>query len=94
MATSDGITGADSFSLVVGGHDHYNFGFTEKGVYYIELEWTGDHTTDGRVSGSGTFPFGVTVVPEPVETAALAALGLMGFALWRRRHASRAVNTR
>lgn len=85
MATSDGITSADSFQLAVGGHDHFNFGFTEPGIYYVGLEWNGNHVTDGPQSASGTFAFGVTVVPEPGETAALAALGLVGFALWRRR---------
>lgn len=93
MATSDGITGVDSFSLVVGGHDHYNFGFTAPGIYEVEFRWDGVHTTDGPVSATGTYAFGVTVVPEPGETAALVALGLAGFALWRRRIARQSGNS-
>ncbi len=89
MATSDGISGSDSFAMTVGGHDHYNYGFTAPGIYYVEFQWDGDHKTDGRFSATGTYAFGVTVVPEPGETAALAALGLAGFALWRRRNAPR-----
>ncbi|MBK9137902.1 MAG: choice-of-anchor M domain-containing protein [Verrucomicrobia bacterium] len=84
MATSDGITGADSFSLVVGGHDHYNYGFTQPGVYYLDFKWDGVHVTDGPVSAEGRHAFGVTVVPEPGETAAVAGAVLAGFALWRR----------
>lgn len=88
MATSDGITGADGFFQTVGGHDHYNFGFTTPGVYYLTFRWDGSHKNDGEVTASDTFAFGVTAVPEPAATAAGTALALAAFGLWRRRSKS------
>lgn len=89
FATSDGITGADSFSLIVGGHDHYNWGFTKPGDYELTLRWEGLHVTDGTISAEGAFGF--TVVPEPGAYAAVfGALALGGAWLQRRRKATAA----
>lgn len=73
--------GNNVFGIGVGGHDHYQFGFTLPGQYSITLNFTGNHLTDGPVSGSATFDF--NVVPEP-STYALIALGV-GLILFRFR---------
>lgn len=83
MTTADGISGVDAVSLVPGGHGHFNYGFTAPGVYELEFQWDADHKTDGPVSATATFAFGVTAVPEP-GPAALLALGGAAL-LWRRR---------
>lgn len=83
MNSADGIAAGDSLTLVPGSHGHYNLTFTAPGNYTIGLEAAGTHVTDGAVS-SGTVNYSFTVVPEPEEYAALAAAGLVGFALWRR----------
>lgn len=83
MNSADGISGGDSLSLVPGSHGHYNLTFTAPGDYTIGLEASGTHVLDGAVN-SGTVNYSFTVVPEPEEYAALAAVGLVGFALWRR----------
>jgi surface-anchored protein len=83
MNSADGIAAGDSLSLVPGSHGHYNLTFTAPGDYTIGLEAAGTHVTDGAVS-SGRVNYSFTVVPEPEEYAALAAAGLVGFALWRR----------
>ncbi|MCH7226617.1 choice-of-anchor M domain-containing protein [Haloferula sp. A504] len=72
-------TATDSFTLIAGTHTHYNWGFTELGVYEIEFGISGNHVTDGAQSGSAVYTF---AVPEP-STALLGVLG--GLLLLRRR---------
>lgn len=85
MATSDGVGAGDAFALTVGGHDHFNYGFTQPGEYAVTLKWDGVHQTDGPVTASATYGFTVQQVPEP-GTATLLVLGALGWlALGRRR---------
>ena len=78
MSTAD--PGADEVSQAANVHDHYNIGFTEAGVWTIELEVEGMHAVDGLSTGTATYTF--NVVPEP-STALLGGLGLL--AMFRRR---------
>lgn len=75
-ASFNGLPG--SFSLPAGGHAHANFGFTAPGLYQVEFTVTGEHETDGRITGTGVFTFQVAAVPEPggLTLAAIAACGL------------------
>ncbi|MEM7146959.1 MAG: choice-of-anchor M domain-containing protein [Verrucomicrobiota bacterium] len=84
MASSDGISAADVVSQAAGTHEHYNWVFSEKGTYDVTFEFSGLHITDGVQSQSATYTF--TVVPEP-SRAMLAAAGLCGMILQRRRRA-------
>ena len=70
----------DSFTLAAGSHTHYHWGFTEKGIYELGFEISGNHVDDGLQSASGLYTF--QVVPEPT-TAMLGAFGAL--ALLRRR---------
>jgi len=56
----------------VGGHAHFNWGFSEAGDWDVELTVAGEHITDGPLSSTRNFTF--TVVPEP-SSALLAVLG-------------------
>lgn len=67
----DSLDPAKSLQLAAGSHSHFNWGFTEPGLYGLTFEISGTHVTDGVVSGEGTFLF---AVPEP-STALLGALG-------------------
>lgn len=84
MATADGVDAGDRISMTVGGHDHFNYGFTQPGVYEITLQWDGVHQTDGPVTTSATYGFAVQAVPEP-GTTTLLVLGAMGCLVARRR---------
>jgi surface-anchored protein/uncharacterized protein (TIGR03382 family) len=80
MATGDGITMGDAISLSPGGHAHFNYAFTQPGLYELTFLFSGVHAVDGPVSASATYTFGVTV-PEPGS----AALGLLAAAALLRR---------
>jgi hypothetical protein len=44
---------------------------------------------DDGTTFTGNFSFTLAAVPEPAEVAAVSALGLAVFALWRRRQSMR-----
>lgn len=83
FATSDGIDGADSWLLNVGGHDHANFAFTEPGIYALTFTVDGVHVLDGAKTATATYYFSVAPVPEPAS--ALLTLPLLGLLARRRR---------
>ncbi len=79
MSTAD--PGPDLFVMQAGTHSHHNYGFSEPGIWEIELTVSGMHVTDGFKSDTQVFTF--QVVPEP-SSALLTALGA-AVALRRRR---------
>jgi surface-anchored protein len=76
LDTANNIT---SFTLTAGSHTHYNWGFTNEGVFDLEFGISGTHVDDGFQSGSATYTI---AIPEP-SAALLGALGALG--LLRRR---------
>lgn len=76
------LTGPGSVTTATGGHDHFNFGFTEPGEWEITLTASGTHVTDGFKSDTETFRF--QIVPEPAS-ATLAAFGAIAILIRRRR---------
>jgi len=74
--------GPNVFGIGVGGHDHYQFGFTTPGYYEMTLQWSGDHVVEEDVTASGTFGF--QVVPEPT-TLGLIVPSVLGLLSTRRR---------
>jgi surface-anchored protein/MYXO-CTERM domain-containing protein len=87
FATSNGVDGSDSFQLTPGGHEHYNWSFTQPGVYELSFRVSGTHGIDGFGSDTQTFSF--EVAPEPSK-ALFAGVGL-GAILFRRRRSSNKV---
>ncbi len=83
-ASSNGITGADTFALAPGVHSHFNVAFSTPGLYEVEVTISGTHVDDGFQTATHTFGF--NVVPEP-STALMLALGAGLIALRRRRRA-------
>jgi surface-anchored protein len=70
MSSFDGgISPMDAFSIGAGGHLHFNYAFTEPGVWEVTFRVSGTHSMDGFVEGLGTYHF--SVVPEPVSAVLL-----------------------
>lgn len=87
MQTNDGVDEMDDVvNLSIGGHDHYNYGFTAEGVYTLGISAEAELAAGGSVIDFGELTFVVgsaTAVPEPTSMAALAVIG--GVAAVRRR---------
>ncbi|KAA1261221.1 hypothetical protein LF1_37670 [Rubripirellula obstinata] len=69
------------------GHDHYQFGFTQEGVYDIQLTASGFQNGNLVESDPTTFRFVVgdlTAIPEP-SSLALISFGALGWYARRRR---------
>jgi surface-anchored protein len=82
FATSDGIGVSDSLSFVPGGHAHYNWTFTQWGLYELTFEVSGTHASDGFGSDTATYSF--YVVPEPSRSMLLMGY-LVGLTFRRSR---------
>ena len=63
MASSDGISAADSLTVEAGHHEHFNLGFSKPGTYQIQLAVSGTHNTAGAVSTTNTITFDVAATP-------------------------------
>jgi len=75
--------GTNSLSQGAGLHDHFNLGFTEAGMWTVELTAAGTHNTLGALSDTQTFQF--NVVPEPSSYSALLGLISLGLVCARRK---------
>jgi surface-anchored protein len=74
--------GAVGFNLSAGSHTHFNWGFTDVGLYDLAWEISGTHVTDNYQSGSGTYLYSV---PEPSSAVITLSGSLAAFRRQRRR---------
>lgn len=82
VSTADGLTDADRLFMREGGHVHFNWAFTEIGLYQVDVVASARLNGNVVTSDVTTYHFGVEAVPEP---ATLAALALGSAVLLRRR---------
>lgn len=82
VSTVDGLGASDRLFMREGGHVHFNWGFTEIGLYQVDIVASARIGGNVVTSDVQTYNFGVEAVPEP---ATLAALGLGAALLIRRR---------
>ncbi len=91
MDTADGSFANDSFVFPAGTHGHYNFAFTQPGLYTLTIGVSGQRTAaygGGTVLAQSDFHF--EVVPEPSGFVLLgAALLATALPAWRRRFGNR-----
>jgi len=85
IQTFDGISASDVVNLDAGDHLHFNFAFTQPGIYEATFLIEGVHAVDGAKSASATYTFEVAAIPEPSSYAALAGLASLGLVALRRR---------
>jgi surface-anchored protein len=79
---------ANSLSLNAGDHAHFQWAFTQQGLYDLNFTWSGIHKDDGFKTATNTFS--VQAVPEPSTIAMLTmAGGVAAAGVMRRRRASR-----
>lgn len=79
MSTFDGgITADDRLYQLEGSHSHYNWGFTQPGLYEVDFRATaylGPGQTNPVTSDVSTYHFGIEAVPEPATWLLLAVGG-------------------
>jgi surface-anchored protein len=85
-----GTVAGNSFTMAVGGHQHFQWAFTELGQYDLSFTWTGTHVTDGLISTEATFS--VQAVPEPSTIAMLGIAGGVGMMAVVRRQRQRSAS--
>lgn len=92
MATANGIDANDKLVMPVGAHDHYNFVFTEPGLYRLSFNVTATHKTLGLLTASGSLASGVTTTVPEVSTLLLVSVSMftvvVGRQIFSRRRAS------
>lgn len=94
MSSFDGIGSSDATWLLNGGHSHYNWGFTRRGYYQVDIRFSG-RLNDGMQTFTQspifTYHFGVeyqpVTIPEPATGALLVVCAsiLAATSRWGRR---------
>ena len=72
------------FTVPVGGHEHWNWGFSAPGVYTYEFQGVGVKNTNLSVLETPVELFTFQVIPEP-STGTLLLLGWVGLGRFRKR---------
>lgn len=86
IKTADGISSSDLLFVRDNAHQHFNYAFSQAGLYTITVEASGLIGGTRSFSEETTYYFGVEAVPEP---ATMIALGAGAAALIARRRRTR-----
>lgn len=74
MSNANGIGAEDLLTLSTGGHDHFNYGFSEIGIYEVTLEASGILASDGTTMLTDEAVYVFNVVPEPTTVGSIFAV--------------------
>ncbi len=66
--TRDGISVADAFTPIIGSHEHFNWGFSQPGVYCLTFQVTGRRANESTNLVSRECTFAFQVQPPPPAT--------------------------
>ncbi len=81
ITSASGFGLGNSLTIAVGGHSHFNYGFTTPGLYQVTFLASATLSSSlggGEVSGTGTFSFGVFDVGQSYPTEPLAPYVFFG----------------
>jgi surface-anchored protein len=85
--TKNGVNSSDVLTISsIGGHEHWNWAFSEAGEYTIDVQASGTLGGQTYLSSIETFTF--HVIPEP-SSATLLLIGLAGWVAARKRFLSK-----
>lgn len=88
LASSDGVDAIDHVFLPASLHEHANWGFTERGTYFVTLRAEGELLSGETLAGEGTFRFDVVPVSEPASLYLAASAAALVWRSRRKRNAS------
>jgi surface-anchored protein len=75
-------------TIPIGGHEHWNWGFSAPGTYTFEFQGLGVKSADSSILETARELFTFNVIPEP-SSSTLLLIGLVGWVAARRRFLSR-----
>ena len=84
QAMGDSLS-VSEFTIPVGGHEHWNWGFSAPGVYTFGFQGLGIRNSDLSVLDTPVEVFTFLVIPEP-SVDSLLMLGLVGWSRFRGRN--------
>lgn len=85
VTTSNGLNASDSISLPLNAHDHFNFVFTQRGIYELEFTVTATHRDLGLLTSTARATLSVTTTIPEFPTLPLTTIGLLTGAVLRYR---------
>jgi surface-anchored protein len=79
-----GSVSVNEVTIPIGGHEHWNWGFSAPGTYTFEFQGLGVKSADLSIFETSRELFTFNVIPEP-SSGSLLLIGLMGWFAARKR---------
>ena len=79
-----GSVSVNEVTIPIGGHEHWNWGFSAPGTYTFQLQGLGVKSTDSSILGTALELFTFNVIPEP-SSSTLLLIGFVGWVATRKR---------
>jgi len=79
-----GSVSVNEVTIPIGGHEHWNWGFSAPGTYTFEFQGLGVKSMDSSILGTALELFTFNVIPEP-SSSTLLLIGFVGWVATRKR---------